>query len=109
MQQGREVMSHVHGDRIDRSRRVVRPWWWGLGILSLARLTARAFFTSVPTPNRLGRGGRGGGDFGYSRWGTGGGLGGVRDGPAHRGGLVPGRRLALTCFGIANRGNGVGP
>ena len=41
-----EVMSHVHGDRIDRSRGAVSTRWWGLGILSLARLTARGLLTS---------------------------------------------------------------
>jgi hypothetical protein len=39
-------MSHVHGDRIDRSRGAVSTRWWGLGILSLARLTARGLLTS---------------------------------------------------------------
>ena len=41
-----EVMSDVHGNRIDRSRGAVAARWWGLGILSLARLTARGLLTS---------------------------------------------------------------
>ena len=43
--------------------------------------------------------GGGGGYYGYSRWGTARGPGDSRDGPAHRGGLVPGRRVALTLLG----------
>jgi hypothetical protein len=39
-------MSDVHGNRIDRSRGAVAARWWGLGILSLARLTARGLLTS---------------------------------------------------------------
>lgn len=43
-------MSHVHGDRIDRSRSVVLTRWWGLGILSLARLTARGVLDLLTGP-----------------------------------------------------------
>lgn len=39
-------MSDVHGNRIDRSRGAVATRWWGLGILSLARLKARGLLTS---------------------------------------------------------------
>ena len=38
--------------------------------------------------------GGGGGYYGYSRWGTRGGRRASWDGGAHRGGLVPGRRIA---------------
>jgi hypothetical protein len=50
--------------------------------------------------------GGGGGYYGYSRWGTGGGLGGRRDGPAHRGDPVSARRLALTCLEQSEDGFG---
>lgn len=40
-------MSHVHGDRVDHSRGGARTRWWGVGILSLARLTALRDVTDV--------------------------------------------------------------
>jgi hypothetical protein len=39
-------MNHVHRDRIDRSCSVVPTRWWGLGILSLARVRARGLLPS---------------------------------------------------------------
>jgi hypothetical protein len=42
--------------------------------------------------------GGGGGYYGYSRWGTGGGLGDSRDSPAHSGALIPVRRVASAAL-----------